>query len=252
MAAHLLIVDALNFIRRIHAVQGTPCADTCIRALGQLISHSKPTHAVAVFDDEARREGWRHQVLPEYKAGRAPMPEDLATELPALREAFAWRGVTSWDAHGAEADDLAATLAVKMAQAGQQVTLISTDKGFCQLLAPNIQIRDYFQKRWLDAPFIAAEFGVAPHQLADYWGLTGVSSSKIPGVAGIGPKSASQLINDFGNLEQLYQRLEEVPAKWRGKLEAGREMAFISRRVATLQTDLTLDGNLQQLRLPQA
>lgn len=70
MAVHLLIVDALNLIRRIHAVQGSPCVETCQHALDQLIVHSQPTHAVAVFDDEARNSGWRHQRLPDYKAGR--------------------------------------------------------------------------------------------------------------------------------------------------------------------------------------
>ena len=93
MAVHLLIVDALNLIRRIHAVQGSPCVDTCLHALEQLIVHSQPTHAVAVFDDEDRAHGWRHQRLPEYKAGRAPMPETLVAEMPALRAAFEQRGI---------------------------------------------------------------------------------------------------------------------------------------------------------------
>ncbi len=92
MAVHLLIVDALNLIRRIHAVQGSPCVDTCLHAPEQLIVHSQPTHAVAVFDDEDRAHGWRHQRLPEYKAGRAPMPETLVAEMPALRAAFEQRG----------------------------------------------------------------------------------------------------------------------------------------------------------------
>ena len=249
MSIHLLIVDALNLIRRIHAVQGSPCADTCLHALGQLISHSQPTHAVAVFDDEDRRDGWRHQVLPDYKAGRAPMPESLEQEMPAIREAFIRRGVACWHSPGNEADDLAATLAAKLAVSGHQATIVSTDKGFCQLLAPTIQIRDYFQKRWLDAPFIAKEYGVLPEQLPDFWGLAGISSSKIPGVAGIGPKSATQLINQFSTLEALYERLDEVPEKWRRKLEQHRESAFICRQVARLQTDLNLEGNLQQLRL---
>ncbi len=89
---------------------------------------------------------------------------------------------------------------MKVAQAGHQATIVSTDKGYCQLLSPTIRIRDYFQKRWLDAPFIASEFGVTPEQLADYWGLAGISSSKVPGVAGIGPKSAAQLLNEFQDL----------------------------------------------------
>ncbi|WP_318374824.1 flap endonuclease Xni [Enterobacter sp.] len=249
MAVHLLIVDALNLIRRIHAVQGSPCVQTCLHALDQLILHSQPTHAVAVFDDEARNSGWRHQILPDYKAGRAPMPDNLHAEMPALRAAFASHGVQSWVSEGNEADDLAATLAVKVAQAGHQATIVSTDKGYCQLLSPTIRIRDYFQKRWLDAPFIAAEFGVTPEQLADYWGLAGISSSKIPGVAGIGQKSATQLITTFGTLENLYAGLAEVPEKWRKKLVEHREMAFICREVARLKTDLQVEGNLQQLRL---
>ncbi len=250
MSIHLLIVDALNLIRRIHAVQGSPCADTCLHALEQLITHSQPTHAVAVFDDEDRREGWRHQILPDYKAGRAPMPDTLHHEMPSLREAFERRGVTCWHSPGNEADDLAATLAAKLAAGNHRATIVSTDKGFCQLLAPTLQIRDYFQKRWLDAPFIAQEYGVLPEQLPDFWGLAGISSSKIPGVAGIGAKSATLLINQFSTLEALYQRLEEVPEKWRSKLEKHRESAFTCRQVSRLQTDLQLDGNLQQLRLP--
>ena len=100
MAVHLLIVDALNLIRRIHAVQGSPCVDTCLHALEQLIVHSQPTHAVAVFDDEDRAHGWRHQRLPEYKAGRAPMPETLVAEMPALRAAFEQRGIRCWASPG--------------------------------------------------------------------------------------------------------------------------------------------------------
>lgn len=249
MTVHLLIVDALNLIRRIHAVQGSPCATTCLHALDQLLVHSRPTHTVAVFDDEGRKEGWRHQLLPDYKLGRPPMPDTLAEELPTLKAAFAEKGFPCWFSAGNEADDLAATLAVKVAAAGHMATIVSTDKGFCQLLSPTIQIRDYFQKRWLDAPFIANEYGVAPEQLADFWGLAGISSSKIPGVAGIGPKSATQLIHQFATLEGIFDRLDEVPEKWRKKLIEHREMAFTCRQVSRLQTDLQLDGNLQQLRV---
>lgn len=249
MAIHLLIVDALNLIRRIHAVQGSPCADTCLHALQQLIVHSQPTHAVAVFDDEARNQSWRHQRLPDYKAGRSPMPENLHAEMDNIRSVFEQHGVRCWGSAGNEADDLAATLAVKVASAGHQATIVSTDKGYCQLLSPTIRIRDYFQKRWLDAPFIAQEFGVTPQQLPDYWGLAGISSSKVPGVAGIGPKSATELLAQFPTLEAIYQHLDDVPEKWRKKLSEHQEMAFICRDIATLQTDIQLDGNLQQLRL---
>ena len=249
MAIHLLIIDALNLIRRIHAVQGSPCLITCQNAIGQLIQHTQPTHAVAVFDEDDRADSWRHQCLPDYKAGRSPMPDNLFAEMPSLKAGFEALGITCWHSAGNEADDLAATLAVKVTQAGHQATIVSTDKGYCQLLSPTLQIRDYFQKRWLDSPFIEKEFGVLAQQLPDFWGLAGISSSKVPGVAGIGAKSATQLLVQFGTLEELYARLDEVPEKWRKKLEEHREMAFLCRDIARLQTDLHIDGNLQQLRL---
>lgn len=184
MAVHLLIVDALNLIRRIHAVQGSPCVETCQHALDQLIMHSQPTHAVAVFDDENRSSGWRHQRLPDYKAGRPPMPEELHDEMPALRAAFEQRGVPCWSTSGNEADDLAATLAVKVTQAGHQATIVSTDKGYCQLLSPTLRIRDYFQKRWLDAPFIDKEFGVQTAAVARLLGTCGDQQFKGTGCCG--------------------------------------------------------------------
>lgn len=249
MKIHLLIIDALNLIRRIHAVQGSPCVVACQHAVNQLIQHSQPSHAVAVFDEDDRHDSWRHQCLPDYKAGRSPMPDNLFAELPELKAAFAGQGIASWHAVGQEADDLAATLSAKVTGAGHQVTIVSTDKGYCQLLAPEVQIRDYFQKRWLDMPFVQSSFGVLPAQLTDYWGLAGISSSKIPGVPGIGPKTAAILLNQYPTLEVLYQHLDEVPEKWRGKLREHQEMAYCCRRVATLQTDVVLKGNLQQLRL---
>lgn len=245
---HLLIIDGLNLVRRLYAVQGTNCVTGGVIALRQIITHCQPTHAVVIFENPGQTQTWRHQLFADYKAGRPPIPADLVQQLPNIELAFSAQGVTCWQTDDQEADDVAATLAHKMALAGQQTTIVSTDKGFCQLLAPNIQIRDYFQKRWLDIEFIATEFGVEPAQLVDFWGLAGISSSKIPGVTGIGTKRAQQLITQFGSLEQLYQQLEQVPEKWRKQLQAQHAMALTCRRVATLQRDLQLKGNLAQLR----
>lgn len=146
------------------------------------------------------------------------MPEELHNEMPALRAAFEQRGVPCWSASGNEADDLAATLAVKVTQAGHQATIVSTDKGYCQLLSPTLRIRDYFQKRWLDAPFIDKEFGVQPQQLPDYWGLAGISSSKVPGVAGIGPKaprSCWSSLRVWKGYMRIWMRLPKSGAKIR-------------------------------------
>ncbi|MBQ0212537.1 flap endonuclease Xni [Proteus vulgaris] len=246
---HLLIIDALNLIRRIHAASGSSCLTVCEQSVNQLLGHTQPTHAVAVFDEDDRDGSWRHQLLPDYKAGRTPMPDDLRQQLPEIKAMLLNLGIQSWHSGGDEADDVAATLATKVASAGFRVTIISTDKGYCQLLSPSIRIRDYFQRRWLDLEFIRAEFGVEPSQLTDYWGLTGVSSSKVAGVPGIGPKSATELLQIHPDLESLYQHIDDVPTKWQNKLITHKESAFISRTITTLRTDIQLNGNLQQLRL---
>ena len=210
----------------------------------QLIVHSQPTHAVAVFDDEDRAHGWRHQRLPEYSRPRADAGDAGGRDAGAagrLRTA----GIRCWASPGSEADDLAAT----GGKGGRrhQATIVSTDKGYCQLLSPTIRIRDYFQKRWLDA-LHRQRVRRHPGAAGGLLGLAGISSSKVPGVAGIGPKSAAQLLNEFQDGGAV-RPSGRGPGEVAQKLAAHQEMAFTCREVARLQTDLQLDGNLQQLRL---
>ncbi|MGF1738942.1 flap endonuclease Xni [Photobacterium satsumensis] len=249
---HLVIIDALNLIRRVHAAQhGEPdipnTAKVCCQALGKIIKSSQPTHIVAVFDHHGDDRGWRAELLPHYKEGRKPMPEELVTGMDVIQDAFMDMGIDSLLSDGDEADDLVATLALKVATRGQQVTIISTDKGYCQLLQPTLRIRDYFQQRWLDSPFVEKEFGVKPEQLPDYWGLAGISSSKIPGVTGIGPKAAVELLGLYSNLEAILAA-DDLPAKWQKKIDASRDEALASKQVASLKTDLVLGFNLQDIR----
>lgn len=249
---HLVIIDALNLIRRVHAAQpGEPdiasTARVCCQALGKIINSSEPTHIVAVFDHHGEDRGWRAELLPHYKEGRKPMPEVLQAGMDCIQGAFMDMGVDSLLSDGDEADDLVATLALKVASRGQQVTIISTDKGYCQLLQPTLRIRDYFQNRWLDNPFIEKEFGVKSQQLTDYWGLAGISSSKIPGIPGIGPKAAVELLTLYPNLDAILAA-DDLPAKWQKKINEHRESAIASKQVATLKTDLELGFNLQDIR----
>ena len=252
MSIHLVVIDALNLIRRVHAAQpGEPdvlnTARVCCQALGKIISSSDPTHIVAVFDHHGEDRGWRAELLPGYKEGRKPMPPELLEGMDTIQDAFMEMGVDSLLSDGDEADDLVATLALKVADRGQQVTIVSTDKGYCQLLRPTLRIRDYFQQRWLDSPFVEKEFGVKPEQLPDYWGLAGISSSKIPGIAGIGPKAAVELLTLYPNLETVLAA-EDLPPKWKKKIDGNHETAIASKRVSQLKTDLQLGFNLQDIR----
>ncbi|UXI01820.1 flap endonuclease Xni [Photobacterium sp. TY1-4] len=256
MSIHLVIIDALNLIRRVHAAQpGEPdvqnTARVCCQALSKIINVSQPSHIVAVFDHEGDDRGWRAELLPHYKEGRKPMPPELQAGMDVIQDAFMALGVDSLLSDGDEADDLIATLALKVADRGQQVTIVSTDKGYCQLLRPTLRIRDYFQQRWLDSRFIEQEFGVRPEQLSDYWGLAGISTSKIPGVPGIGPKAAVELLSNYPNLEAILAA-DDLPAKWQKKIDAHREQAMICKQVAALKTELQLGFNLQDIRFQQA
>ncbi len=252
MSIHLVIIDALNLIRRVHSAQPDPqdiprTIETTSRTLRRIISEAQPTHIIAVFDHHLQDRGWRAEILPTYKQNRKPMPEPLLHGLDDIQQAWWQLGIDSLLSEGDEADDLVATLAVKVAQHNEKVTIISTDKGYCQLLSPTLQIRDYFQNRWLDAPFIAAEFGVKPEQLADYWGLTGISSSQVPGIAGIGPKAAKEILTQFESIEQAHQS-PDLAEKYRKKFDQHIEMARICKQVASLKTDIELGFNLQDIR----
>ena len=180
------------------------------------------------------------------------MPDELMTGMDIIQDAFMEIGIDSLLSDGDEADDLVATLALKVASRGEQVTIISTDKGYCQLLQPTLRIRDYFQERWLDSAFIEKEYGVAPDKLTDYWGLAGISSSKIPGIAGIGPKAAVELLSLYPTLETILAA-DDLPAKWKKKIDGHYDVALASKAVSSLKTDLELGFNLQDIRyiMPQ-
>ncbi|MCL9773274.1 flap endonuclease Xni [Vibrio methylphosphonaticus] len=255
MSIHLVIIDALNLLRRVHAVQPDPedidrTILTTTRTLKRIIKESEPTHIIAVFDHHDQDRGWRAEILPEYKQNRKPMPEQLYLGLEKVQDAWWQLGIDSLLSEGDEADDLVATLAVKVASHGEKVTIISTDKGYCQLLSPTLQIRDYFQHRWLDAPFIEAEFGVKPAQLADYWGLTGVSSSQVSGVPGVGPKAAKEILTQYDSIEAAFLG-EELPKKYRKKLDEHIDIARKCKQISSLKTDIELGFNLQDIRFEE-
>ncbi|OOF25908.1 flap endonuclease Xni [Salinivibrio proteolyticus] len=249
---HVVIIDAMNLIRRVHAAQPDThtleaTTQTCLKTLDKIISHSEPSHIVAIFDHTGQDRGWRADILPEYKQGRKPMPSDLEQGLDTIQDAFWQRGVDSLLSQGDEADDMIATLALKVAAHHEQVTIVSTDKGYCQLLQPTLRVRDYFQHRWLDLAFVEKSFGVRPEQLCDFWGLAGISSSEISGVPGIGPKSAANLLSQYGDLDAILSA-NDLAEKWAKKLDGHHDLARKCKAVAQLKTDIPLGFNLQDIR----
>jgi len=220
--------------------------NTCVNALVKIIEQHQPTHALAVFDSQ--QPCWRYQLFEGYKKGRKKMPDHLADKLIEIQDAFMEQGVDSLTSDEDEADDLIATLAVKMALHGQKVTIISTDKGFLPLLNPNIHVYDYFNRRYLDEVHVQNKFGVKTSQLIDFWTLTGDSTNKIEGVSGIGQVNAAKLLNQYGSLKSILEAsdLKESLAK---KLRQSLEQMNLARKLLTLKQDIPLGFNLKDIRL---
>ncbi len=265
MAAHLVLIDAMNLIRRIYAVQERPflfnntlsdntkqqvlfnTQKACIAAVNKILLQQSPTHALAVFDPE--QPCWRYKLYPDYKKGRKKMPEHLAQQLIAIQDELLTLGIDSLVSEQDEADDLIATLAVKVALRGQFVTIVSTDKIFLTLLGANIRVYDYFNRRYLDENYVTDKFRVKPSQLIDLWTLTGDSTNKIPGVPSIGPITAAELINQYNSLMGIL-KAETLKPKIKQKLSQNQEQIELSRQLLTLKQDIPLGFNLKDIRLP--
>ncbi|TWX68021.1 flap endonuclease Xni [Colwellia demingiae] len=269
MSAHLILIDALNLIRRVYAVQERPfiqikqdhddelsastlkqvlfnTQNTCVNALIKIIDQHQPTHALAVFDSQ--EPCWRYQLFEGYKKGRKKMPDHLANKLIDIQDAFMEQGVDSLTSDEDEADDLIATLAVKMALHGQKVTIISTDKGFLPLLSPNIHIYDYFNRRYLDEEHVQSKFSVKTSQLIDFWTLTGDNTNKIEGVSGIGQVNAAKLLNQYGSLKAILEA-SDLKDSLAEKLAQSLEQMDLARKLLTLKQDIPLGFNLKDIRL---
>jgi protein Xni len=261
--AHLLLIDALNLIRRLYAVQERLQDDVAESTKAQIISNTEnmlrqalarlshelnPSHALLVFD--GRNSQWRKTLYAEYKANRKPMPTILADALGRLQQSASALGFNSVQQDDYEADDVIASIAVKLAQHEQRVTIVSTDKGFLSLLAENIQIYDTFSRQFQSQASVVDKFGVNTEQLVRYWSLVGDNTNNIPGVNGIGPKSAHELLALGATLTEAVEH-PDCHKKLREKILQNKEQIKIFMQILTLKTDVQLGLNLQDMRVGQ-
>lgn len=249
----LLMIDAMNLIRRIYAAAekgDTPLDATRSHCLSVIHRHAQQwqaSHVVVVFEWPAAT--WRHQLWPYYKANRSPMPQALAAALPELQQYLIANGVSCVSMADWEADDVIASMALKAYQHGLQVLIVSTDKGFCQLVRPGIQVRNHFDRYDWDEARIKDYFGLKPEQLIDFWALMGDSTNHLPGVAGIGRKTAAQLLDQFHSLDSVLVQMDQhTDQRWSQQLQQHWRQALLTRLLVRLRTDLDVGLSLQQLR----
>jgi DNA polymerase-1 len=210
----------------------------------------KPTHFAVIFD--ASSQTFRNQIYDKYKAHRPEPPEDLRPQFGLCRRAVQAFNVASVEQTGFEADDLIATYACQAVEAGADVTIVSSDKDLMQLIRPGIAMYDTMKEKRIGAAEVFEKFGVAPDRVVDVQSLAGDSVDNVPGVPGIGIKTAAQLITDYGDLEQLLARASEIKQpKRREALIEHAEMARISRRLVELDCKVPVITSLEDLTVAQ-
>ncbi len=196
---------------------------------------------------------FRHLRYPEYKATRKPMPDDLVAQISAIEDLAHAIGLPVLEVPGTEADDVMATLAVRGEREGLEVALVTSDKDMMPLVNDRVRLFSPAGRgeefTWVDRAAVHARWGVAPEQVRDMLALMGDTSDNVPGVPGVGEKTAVELIRQFGTIDALYDRLDQVTrAGLREKLASGRERALLSRELVTVRTDLDLPYRWEDLR----
>ena len=260
--SHVYLIDGSGYIfRAFHALppltrpsDGLPVGAVhgFCAMLWKLIRESKsseaPTHLAVIFD--AGRETFRNKIYPEYKAHRPPAPEELVPQFPLIRDAVKAFNVASIELDNYEADDLIATYTRDVVNAGGDVTIVSSDKDLMQLIRPGVVMLDGMKAKKIGPDEVREKFGVAPDKVIDVQSLAGDSTDNVPGVPGIGVKTAAELIGEYGDLDTLLARAGEIKQpKRREKLIEFAEQARISRELVTLKQDVPTEIGVERFAL---
>lgn len=253
----LFLIDGSAYIHRAyHAIRGlsnskglpTNAVFGFSRMLVKLMEEQTPEYAAMVFD--AKGPTFRHKIYKEYKANRPPMPEDMSVQIPYIKDITAGFNFPVIEMTGYEADDLIGTLAHIAEEAGYFVIMVTGDKDFLQLVTANSIIWDPMKDMKIDMDVVKETYGIEPHQMIDVMGLSGDTSDNIPGVPGIGQKTALSLIQNFGSMEQLYEQVDKITKKKQHEnLVKYKDQAFLSRELVKIDTRVPLQFDLQDFEL---
>ena len=219
------------------------------RSLAMILKTYRPQYFLAAFD--SRTPTFRHEWYPEYKATRDKTPEDLHAQIPHIEKILTTLGIACLRKDGFEADDIIATLACRAAREGRRCVIISGDKDLAQLVGDFVSVLKPDKSEALahcGIEEVKEHWGVAPAQMLDYLSLIGDTSDNIPGVKGIGPKTAVKLLQDYGTLDAVYEHINSIAGAVQKKLAAGKESAYFSKKLITLAADIPIEGSIEDYR----
>ena len=205
----------------------------------KVLKDRQPDHVAVIFD--AGRVTFRNEIYPEYKANRAAMPDDLRQQIEPIKEMVRAFNIPALDLAGFEADDIIGTIARDCRERGLKTVVVTGDKDLMQIVTEDVSLLDTMKDKESGIPEVLERFGVEPARVIDILGLAGDSSDNIPGVPGIGEKTAIKLIQEFGSLDALLERAGEVKGKTGERLREFAEQARLSRRLATIDVHVPLD-----------
>ena len=208
----------------------------------------KPTHFAVIFD--SARKNFRNEIYSEYKANRAEAPDDLVPQFEYIRKSVDAFNLPSVELLNYEADDLIATYVEQILNEGAKVTIVSSDKDLMQLYKKNVRIYDPMKNKFILQEDVLNKFGVKPDKIIDVQALAGDSSDNVPGVPGIGVKTAAELINRYGSLEKLFEKAKEIKQnKRRETIIKNKNKAVISKKLVTLKNDVPVEKKIEKFIL---
>jgi DNA polymerase-1 len=261
----LILVDGSSYLYRAYhafppltnsAGEPTGAMYGVLNMLRSLIMQYQPTHAAVVFD--AKGKTFRDELFEHYKSHRPPMPDDLRAQIEPLHAMVKAMGLPLLAVSGVEADDVIGTLAREAEKAGRPVLISTGDKDMAQLVTPEITLINTMTNTVLGPEEVVTKYGVPPELIIDFLALMGDSSDNIPGVPGVGEKTAQALLQGLGGLDTLYAEPEKIAGlTFRGaktmaaKLEQNKEMAYLSYKLATIKTDVELELTCDQLEVQE-
>lgn len=249
MTAKICLIDGSGYIFRafyglppLNAPDGTPVNAVYgfTNMFLKLTAKIGCDYTLVLFD--AKRRNFRNDIFPEYKATRREIPEDLIPQFPIIHDAVSALRLNFLEMDGFEADDLIATYAKMALDDGMEVVVVSGDKDLMQLIRPGVEFYDPMKDKFFTAEDVKEKFGVYPDRVVDVQALSGDSTDNVPGVPGIGPKTAAELVNAFGSLEQVLEHAGEIKQnKRREVLLANLDNARISKRLVKLRDDVPVE-----------